>query len=152
MTETKVREIAVAFLKAIQTSDLSASAIGEEAYLRMKDFPRGACSEMTEMMGIFLRERYNLDPIVLVSAQIEEGERWSGTHRWLEYDGLIIDITADQFFDHNEPVIVARESTFHSRYANKVHRHRFTMSRFDLLSWMHRLYQLVTSRVTKVVG
>jgi hypothetical protein len=35
------------------------------------------------------------------------------THAWVERDGLIIDITADQFVDVAEPVLLTTDRTWH---------------------------------------
>lgn len=38
------------------------------------------------------------------------------SHAWLEYDGLIIDITADQFDEVSEPIIVTSDRSWHSQF------------------------------------
>jgi hypothetical protein len=39
------------------------------------------------------------------------------THAWLEQDGVLVDITADQFSDVDSPVIVTVDSKWHGRLA-----------------------------------
>lgn len=38
------------------------------------------------------------------------------THAWLEQDGLLVDITADQFAEVNEAVIVTSDSAWHQEW------------------------------------
>jgi len=38
------------------------------------------------------------------------------SHAWLEADGIIVDITADQFHDNDTPVIVALHSPWHETF------------------------------------
>ena len=75
------------------------------------DFPRGACGHASEMLGRYLRSTLGIEPeYVLRDFYSSDGE-WLGGHAWLEWNGLIIDITGDQF--GWEPVVVARVSPRH---------------------------------------
>lgn len=140
--------IAKRFRRAIATADISKSSVGEEAYLRMNKFPKGACSEVTDIFGIYLRKKYYIDALSFVVAQIEVGTKRFGSHKWLEHNDIIIDITADQFYSLNsQPVIVTRKSCFHLNYAKKVHRHEFKLSLKDLPKWEVRLYRAVVSHI-----
>ena len=38
------------------------------------------------------------------------------SHAWLEYEGWILDITADQFEDINDKVLVRKDRTWHSQF------------------------------------
>jgi hypothetical protein len=68
-------------------------------------FPRGACGDTSMLLGKFLLDYYKIDCDYVCGSCLEEGkEHW--THAWLEYKGLKIDITADQFNEVSERVIV----------------------------------------------
>lgn len=41
---------------------------------------------------------------------------YSQSHAWLEQDGLLVDITADQFDEIDEPVIVTTDSPWHRKW------------------------------------
>ena len=141
--------IAKRFRRAIETADISKSSVGEEAYLRMNEFPKGACSEVTDIFGIYLRKKYSIDALSFVVAQIEVGTKWYGNHQWLEHNNIIIDITADQFSSlNNQPVIVTRKSHFHLSYAKKVYHHEFKLGLKDLPNWEVLLYRAVVSQIT----
>jgi hypothetical protein len=38
------------------------------------------------------------------------------SHVWIEQNGLIVDVTADQFDDVDDPVIVTRDGAWHSEF------------------------------------
>lgn len=63
-------------------------------------FPGGACGAASDVLGTYLDE-LGFRPIrrVLKYCKIPE-QNYS--HTWLEYDNLLIDITADQFNSHKE--------------------------------------------------
>ncbi len=75
-------------------------------------FPRGSCGDASKLLGEYLHEQGQgvWDYV--------GGERDSNTHShaWLEKDGLIVDITADQFDDIDEPVVVTRDRIWHQQF------------------------------------
>lgn len=84
----------------------------------INDFPYGACGHCAELLAHYLKRELEIDA-VYASGHVKQASK-SGTHAWLEYDGLIIDISADQF--GLSPVIVTRESNWHAG-AREVDRH-----------------------------
>lgn len=75
------------------------------------DFPRGACGHAAELLGRYLRDRLAIECTYVLKDFVEADGTWRGGHAWLEHDGLIIDITGDQF--GWPPVIVTRASARH---------------------------------------
>ena len=63
------------------------------------------------MLGRYLRFTFGIEPQLVRAERIFPQPRGWSTHAWLELDGLVIDITADQF--DQEPVVVTRRSTWH---------------------------------------
>jgi hypothetical protein len=47
------------------------------------------------------------------------GQRGRQSHGWLELDDIIIDITADQFGEEIDPVLVTRDKTFHKNFVER---------------------------------
>ena len=75
----------------------------------IREFPRGSCGHCAEMVGRFLREQLGIEATYVSSNfRMDHGNQG---HAWVEYDGLVIDISADQF--GMPPVIVSRRSAFH---------------------------------------
>ena len=100
----EIKELAKVFRNAIERSDRVRLPI------TLLNFPRGSCGDAIIMLGAYLDEQ-GIQPLIYVG-----GQRGEKSHAWLESDGLIIDITADQFDDCDEPVIVTRESEWHSTF------------------------------------
>ncbi len=78
-------------------------------------FPLGACGDASELLGEYLSD-CGLGPWIYVMAFTSGPELRS--HGWVEQDGVIADITADQFaavhgFDTPLPVIVTRDRRWH---------------------------------------
>jgi hypothetical protein len=78
----------------------------------MDAFPRGACGDSALMLGQYLFESG------LGKWQYRSGMRDGYTHAWIDQDGLIVDITADQFDEISEPVIVARRSAWYQTFTS----------------------------------
>ena len=63
----------------------------------ISDFPRGACGHCSELLARYLNERLGITPDY-VSRNLESGEgQFERGHAWLEWNGLLIDISGDQF-------------------------------------------------------
>lgn len=77
--------------------------------ISLMEFPRGSCGDVADMLGMFLHD------ILGIECDYVSGWDAGTSHAWLELDGTMIDITADQF-EGNEPVIVSFESAFHRRF------------------------------------
>jgi hypothetical protein len=75
-----------------------------------EQFPKGACGHTAELFARYLRETLSLDA-QYVGARRSDG--W--THAWVVVDGVIIDITADQFGE--APIIVSHASAWHEQWA-----------------------------------
>ena len=76
-------------------------------YIDFKEFPHGACGDTCDLLGRCLEE-LGLTGWVFVFAR--RGER---THAWLERDGVIVDITTDQFDDAKCSVIMTTYDSWH---------------------------------------
>jgi hypothetical protein len=74
-------------------------------------FPRGACGHAAELLGQYLIQKFDIAPEYVNQWAYDDIGGWTDSHAWLEWNGLTIDITGDQF--GWDPVIVTREPTFH---------------------------------------
>lgn len=78
----------------------------------IEHFPRGACGHCAELLALHLQERFGITAeYVCREFYSDDGERET-SHAWLEWNGLVIDISGDQF--EWPAVTVTRD---HSRYA-----------------------------------
>lgn len=74
-------------------------------------FPGGTCLISTLVLAQHLQRFDDKDAFLIVS-----GENQNTSHAWLEYDGYIIDVTADQFPEIDEPVYITTDRKFHSQF------------------------------------
>lgn len=79
----------------------------------LAEFPRGACGDTSLLLGTLLVD-HGVAGFEYICG--DRGSHDDGTwtsHAWLHRDGLVIDITADQFDDGPGPVIVSSDSAWH---------------------------------------
>lgn len=96
-----VRDAATRFRTALEQGGLGLHSL--------RNFPIGSCGDTSEMLGQYLSDsglgtwsyRCGIERDLFVS------------HAWVERCGLIVDITADQFADISERVIVTTDRTWH---------------------------------------
>ncbi|MCB5205767.1 hypothetical protein [Methylovorus mays] len=87
--------------------------------LPMSHFPKGACGDATLLLGAYFADNGITEfQYVCGERGVKEDRTWS-THAWLESEGLVVDITADQFEEIDEKVIVAYGSPWHSQLDGK---------------------------------
>jgi hypothetical protein len=115
----RLRELAGAFRDAIERADRNRLPI------EFRDFPSGSCGEATLLLGIFLTDQG------MGTFRYVCGWRDDHSHVWLEADGLIVDITADQFPEISERVIVTRCSRWHSAFERDGDPHEADYRIFD---------------------
>ena len=77
-----------------------------------RNFPHGSCGDTSILLGQHLYDR----SLGLWEYAGGERELDLHSHAWIEQDGLIVDITADQFEDMAEPVIVTRDRSWHRQF------------------------------------
>ncbi|MCS8413368.1 hypothetical protein N0754_18865 [Pseudomonas aeruginosa] len=75
----------------------------------MNTFPAGCCGITSVLLGDYLNTRFDLQ-IEMVSA-----DRGEGSHAWLDYNGTVIDLTADQFGDR-PPVFLDKPDSWYGTW------------------------------------
>jgi len=108
---SKLRQLAEALRAAI----LSARA-DFPRYLRRKfaAFPKSCCGHASILLALYLRENGFTDVQYVYNGS--RGLKIDDSHAWLEVDGIVVDITADQFPDNANTVIVTEDHSWHSRF------------------------------------
>ena len=101
--------IATDFRKAFEASDLS------KAPGFLPHFPEGCCNWATWMIGHFLKFEM-CQSVEEINARRELLSE-TLSHAWLSADGIIIDITSDEFEDSEAKVIVSRNSDWHKTWS-----------------------------------
>lgn len=103
--EHKLIAVASAFRNAFENLDPS-NAPGS-----FSKFPNGCCGSASVFVGNFLKEYLNLNPKCSYKSLHSSGAQ----HEFLVLDDIIIDITADQFHDCSDRVVVSKNSTWHKK-------------------------------------
>ncbi len=94
----------IAFRRAIIESNV------KSLYIMLKYFPFGACGAASELLAKYLENnKYGKFNYIL-------GEHNGYSHAWLEQNGVIIDITLDQFEDYECPIFVSSSIHIHSKF------------------------------------
>jgi hypothetical protein len=110
-----LHQLASAFRKAIEEAKHDFPD-----YLKRKfaSFPEQTCGHASTLLALYLMERgFNEVQQVFNGCR---GKNCDESHAWLEVGGLIVDITADQFSDRIEPVVVTRDHTWHSEFYGEI--------------------------------
>lgn len=87
--------------------------------LTFKRFPRGSCGDATPLLGSYFIDLriFEFDYYCGDYGSHADGT-WS-SHAWLQKDDIVVDITADQFQDVNDKVIVSTNSDWHRKLNGK---------------------------------
>lgn len=75
------------------------------------EFPFASCGSSADILAEYLIEKG------AQNVEYVHGERDGSSHGWLEIEGLIIDITGDQFDDGVEGVYISPNRYFHDQFA-----------------------------------
>lgn len=112
----RIRSLAARFRAAIERCDRQTLPVGFE------QFPRGSCGDAALLLGTYLAAQ-GLGGFEYVSGS--RGRRdidpptWQ-SHAWLRQGMVIVDITADQFAEVAEAVLVTTTSSWHETFSQQV--------------------------------
>src|SRR3546814_912895 len=106
-TDAEVEQAARDFRAAIDAAGPAPWALKHIVY------PRGACGHAAELLGRYLIERLGITADYVNQDAPHDIGGWRHSHAWLEWNGLTIDISGDQF--GWEPVIVTRTPQYHGK-------------------------------------
>jgi hypothetical protein len=108
-----LRLLATRFRSAICATD--PSEVDPEVRFIVAAFPKDVCGAVCFLLGHYLRE--NGFP----GAEYVNGiRRLDGrSHAWIETEGLIVDITSDQFAEVSDEVVVTPDATWHRQFCDR---------------------------------
>lgn len=107
----QLRSEVVKFRKAIEDSEKRVLPITFAA------FPKGSCGDASLILGTHLAILGFGQFTYILGDRGDQAENTWESHAWVETEeGIIIDITADQFPEKQSPVIVANYSQFHQSF------------------------------------
>ena len=95
----RIRELAARFREAILQCDRT------ELPLSLANFPTDSCATASILLGTYLKDN-DINGFILIKGK-RGGDNALETHYWLERGDTLLDITADQFEDIKEEIIIA---------------------------------------------
>jgi len=109
----RLRILATRFRRAICATD--PSEVDPEVRFIVAGFPKDVCGAVCFLLGHYLRA--NGFP----GAEYVNGIRHvdGRSHAWIETDGIIVDITGDQFAEVADEVIVTSDNTWHRQFSDQ---------------------------------
>jgi hypothetical protein len=83
--------------------------------IRVREFPNGSCGEASYILGAFLADNG------IRGFKYQSGKNFTVPnrfyyHAWLERNGLVVDITADQFEFDYPPVLISRSDRWYEEF------------------------------------
>ena len=104
-------------------------------------FPKGTCKVSSLLFLKWIGDTDGIKTGFGVANAVRGTEGSEQSHAWAEVEGCIVDITADQFSDFNEPVFVGRTSGWHRTWRGMK---RYPHDEFTTISGAHlQEYQLL---------
>jgi hypothetical protein len=111
--ENKIKELSVRFREAILKCD------SLELPSSLADFPSCSCADASILLGTYLIDN-GINPFSLIKGKRGKGSAFE-THYWLEKDNMIVDITADQFDDISDEIIITSiDSNWHNSFEKEI--------------------------------
>jgi hypothetical protein len=96
------------------------NVVSESTYVdvELQSFPSGACEVSSVILGLYLKEKYDVNVVQSVGKRPSPDCEYSeNNHVWLTVNETVTaDITADQFYDFSSKVFVGRDSAFHDTF------------------------------------
>ncbi|MEF1231151.1 hypothetical protein QTO02_27395, partial [Vibrio fortis] len=102
----------VSKLEAVTTlvRELIENIVSESTYVdvELQNFPSGACEVSSVILGLYLKENFDVNVIQSVGKRPSPDCEYSeNNHVWLTVnESVVVDITADQFDDFSSKVFV----------------------------------------------
>ena len=113
----KEKNIYAAALRMRNAIEFNRKGLAEAGYRLFEFFPEGCCEYTTLFLGNYLISEGLCDADRITFPQNNYDPTGTESHTWLILDDyLIVDITADQYSEVNEKVIVTDYSKFHSQF------------------------------------
>ena len=109
----KVRDLAQRVRTALQSIPLT------ERPEEFSNFPKGACGSSSLILGAVLVDNGHTNFIYVCGERPSPDDTQIVSHAWLADRDLVVDITADQFNDAPEALVVAIGSSWHKSFEIK---------------------------------
>jgi hypothetical protein len=109
----KIKEAAKEFRAGIENIDTS--------FLphTMRSFPIGSCGDTSLLLGTYFIEK-GFGQFSYICRSFDSDSFNFNSHAWIQKENLFVDITADQFPEIREKILVAYNSKWHLKFTEPV--------------------------------
>jgi hypothetical protein len=140
-TPHEIAVVALDFRRAIEKAKLRRHA------KCMGNFPIGCCKHSSQLLARYLVTDLQTPLVTFVHGERGgrgDGQPWQ-SHVWLRVGGYTVDITADQYPEVDEPVVLSMGAGWHSMWEKQRHLTFGEMMHFDFWEGLRfrRMYSLV---------
>jgi len=137
----KIKKAATKFRNAIESCSYSLG-------ISFEAFPKGTCGDVAPLLGTYLNDLgYGEFQYMLGDYGSRKDNSWS-SHAWIQSNSLVVDITADQFPDINEKIIVSKTSYWHKQLNGKA-QHKANIEIYDQLTALklRKMYKMILDNI-----
>lgn len=141
MNVKEIRKAAVDFRKSIEFC-------GASLGIAFENFPSGSCGDTVPLLGTYLIDlNFGNFQYMLGNYGNHEKGTWK-SHAWLQSNDLIIDITADQFDEITEKVIVEKDALWHKNLNGKfLHLANYRIYDSNTVSRLNSIYKKIVNHI-----
>ncbi len=107
--QISIRDDASKFRRAIEQCK-------QKLGVSFEQFPLGSCGDVADLLGQFLQDQGYGEFRYVCGWRALSSEHQRQSHAWVQQDDLIVDITADQFEEIEDAVIVTTSSSWHRTF------------------------------------
>jgi hypothetical protein len=121
----------------------------DERTITLQRFPIGACGDATLLLGTYLieTEEEPFDYMLGETNEDHEDSRWS-SHAWLQRGDLVVDISADQFPEIDERIVVTLDSPWHKSLNGEAqHVADFKIYADNTMNPLSGMYRIIRARM-----
>ncbi|MCC5467640.1 hypothetical protein [Pelosinus baikalensis] len=135
----KIKNLSCEFRQAILKCEATKLPIGLQA------FPIGSCGDASLLLGKYFQQNGIAEAFYIC------GWRDTQSHAWLLVDKLIIDVTADQFPEITESVIITEDQSWHQQFIIEINEIA-DFERYDdcTKNQMRSTYSYILSQIPKL--
>lgn len=142
----RIKELATSFREALEQLRGSLGRLD----LNLDRFPNGCCGNVSPILGTFLTARSCGEFELIEGIRGARGIDFR-SHAWLRQRELVVDITADQFEEIGDTVIVTDHSPWHDGFSQQLgccgdHR---SLGNEALTATMEQVYRAILERIER---
>lgn len=121
----------------------------------MSGFPRGCCDDTADLFAHYLYQKYGIVSLRVDGSYHDGDPEHNCGHSWQEVEGLIIDLTGDQFkydpvfLNYDQEVYIGSLDKFHALFEVEYREPSYGIESLGSDCWnrMRRLYNIIVEYI-----